>query len=209
MSVSDDLMWQYYELLTVEDVKLIKKMHPKEAKVKLAHLLVRQYHGLENADSARQDFEKVFSKNVIPEKLEEYVPPRNKILLSHLLFDSGLSTSKRESKRLIANGGVRLDGKSVERDSKIEVQKPFVLQVGKRKFKKILVPLFFFIALYRVSSLQGEIFPGTTEAVSVSSSAQEPQAPGTNASGYPALRIVYPRPGARIPAVKNSFVCRE
>lgn len=138
MSISDDLMWQYYELLTNEKLKEIKKMHPKEAKEKLAYLITQQYHGEKEAKGAQDEFEKVFSKKSIPEEMDEYRCPKNKILLSHLLFESGLAPSKKESKRVIENAGVKINGKGVEKDSEIEIKESFVLQVGKRKFKRIL-----------------------------------------------------------------------
>lgn len=138
MSISDELMIQYYELLTNEDIKMIKKIHPKEAKMKLASQITRQHHGDEKAHEAQKEFEKIFSKKDLPEHVEEYQSSKQKMLLSHLLFESGLSPSKKESKRLIENGGVRIDNKPVAKDSEIEIQQPFILQIGKRKFKKII-----------------------------------------------------------------------
>lgn len=139
MSIPDDLMWQYYEILTSEDLKSVKRLHPKEAKIRLAHAITLRYHGEEQAETARREFDSVFSKNETPKIMEEHSASKNKILLSHLLFESGLSPSKKESKRLIDNGGVRLDGKQVSGDREIEIRQPVVLQVGKRKFKKIVL----------------------------------------------------------------------
>lgn len=137
MSVSDDLMWQYYELLTMEDLEKVKILHPKEAKLNLSVKLTNLYHP-GKGDSAREEFEKVFSNRTLPEVIEEFKTAKLKVLISHLLFESGLSPSKKESKRLIENGGVRIDNLQILEDKEIEIAKPFILQVGKRKFKKIV-----------------------------------------------------------------------
>jgi tyrosyl-tRNA synthetase len=137
MSVPDETMIAYYELLTQENLPEIKAMHPKSAKMRLAFLMVERYHSTETAQKAQQEFEQVFSKNSMPEEIEEYKVSKNKILLSHLLFESGLSPSKKESKRLIENNGVRMDGKPVAADMELEITGSFILQVGKRKFKRI------------------------------------------------------------------------
>lgn len=137
MSVSDDLMWQYYELLTMEDLEKVKILHPKEAKLNLSVKLTNLYHP-GKGDSAREEFEKVFSNRTLPEVIEEFKTAKLKVLISHLLFESGLSPSKKESKRLIENGGVRIDNFQILEDKEIEIAKPFILQVGKRKFKKIV-----------------------------------------------------------------------
>lgn len=138
MSIPDDLMWPYFELLTGEDVKAVKNIHPKEAKMRLGHLLTAQYHGEEAAQKAREEFDKVFTKGRLPDEIEEHRASKNRIYISSLLHETGLSPSKKESKRLIDGGGVKLDGKAVTKDQEIELAAPVVLQVGKRKFKKIL-----------------------------------------------------------------------
>lgn len=138
MSIPDEAMFTYYELLTSENLSEIKKMHPKEAKIKLAHQLTSQYHGESAAKSAQVEFEKIFSKGELPESIEEHKSSKNKILLSHLLFECGLAPSKNEAKRFIENGGVKINGKAVAKDSELHLSQPLVLQVGKRKFKRIL-----------------------------------------------------------------------
>ncbi len=138
MSVTDELMYKYYELLTIEDLKTVKAKHPKEAKMDLASLITSQYHGGQKAAEAREGFEKVFSKKDMPDEIEEHKASGKKIWTSHLLFEAGLAPSKREAKRLIENGGIRIDGKQVAEDSEIEIKEPFILQVGKRKFKRVV-----------------------------------------------------------------------
>ncbi|MBI2118993.1 MAG: tyrosine--tRNA ligase [Elusimicrobia bacterium] len=137
MSISDELMWQYYELLTAKDLAEVKKLHPKEAKLNLSVEITNLYHP-GKADAVKEEFEKIFSNRTLPESFEEFGVAKSKISISHLLFESGLSPSKKESKRLIENGGVRIDNAQVLEDKEIEIAKPFILQVGKRKFKKIV-----------------------------------------------------------------------
>lgn len=138
MSIPDDLMYKYYELLTLEDLKTVKALHPKEAKMNLAHGITSQYHGEDKAAEARQGFEKVFSRKDMPDVIEEHRASVPKIWISHLLFEAGLAPSKKESKRLIEGGGIRIDGKQVSGDAEIDIKEPFVLQVGKRKFKRVI-----------------------------------------------------------------------
>ncbi len=137
MSITDELMYAYYELLTDFNLAEIKTLHPKTAKMQLAGHLTQTYHGSEAAQGARAEFERIFSKKDLPEQIEDFFTPKNKLLLSHLVFESGLAPSKNESKRLIENGGVRVDGIQVASDTEMEIVKPFILQVGRRRFKKI------------------------------------------------------------------------
>lgn len=138
MSISDDLMWKYYEFLTSEDLARVKAMHPMEAKKSLAAKLTSQYHGPDAGPRAREEFERVFSKKDMPDAIEEHRASAQKAFISHLIFEAGLAESKRESKRLIENGGVKIDGKPVTADGEIEIHAPITLQVGKRRFKKIV-----------------------------------------------------------------------
>jgi tyrosyl-tRNA synthetase len=137
MSISDELMYKYFELLTQRDLKEVKAMHPKEAKMSLAGEITERYHGSEAAVSAREGFEKVFAKKDIPDDIEEYSLKTASIKLSDLLAESGMSSSKNEAKRLIEQGGVKIDSQKVSEDFEIKPEKPFVVQAGKRKFKKI------------------------------------------------------------------------
>ena len=137
MSIPDELMWKYYELLTQEDLPTVKALHPKEAKMRLAQSLTEQYHPGEG-EKARVEFEQIFSKKDLPEEIPEYKATQHKIFLSQLVFEAGLAPSKRESKRLIENGGIRLDGEPASKDHEIEIRSPFILQVGRRKFIRIL-----------------------------------------------------------------------
>jgi tyrosyl-tRNA synthetase len=139
MSISDDLMYKYYKMLTNIDTNAVAKMHPKEAKYKLAHSIVQQYYGYNTACEARKNFDKVFIKKEYPSTLVTQHIYYNKIQLSQLLVLSNLCTSKKEAKRLICQGGIRLNSQRIMTDYVIKLTKSFILQVGKRKFKRIVL----------------------------------------------------------------------
>ncbi len=138
MSISDELMMVYYELLTQENLDDIKQMHPKEAKMKLGEIIVERYHGKQAAETARAEFDKVFANKDLPTEIEEFKCGKDKIKLSELLFVSGLTASKKEAFRLIEQGGVKIDGTKISSNEEVEIKDGFVLQAGKRKFKKII-----------------------------------------------------------------------
>jgi tyrosyl-tRNA synthetase len=135
MSVSDALMYSYYELLTSEDLAAVKAGHPMEAKKKLAGLLTARYHGEEQALAARAHFEQVFSRKELPEDMEAYrVEKAGK--LSYLMVACGVAKGMNEARRLIEQGAVRLGGEKVSEDIIFE-PKDCVLQVGRRQFRKL------------------------------------------------------------------------
>jgi tyrosyl-tRNA synthetase len=150
MRISDELMWKYYKLVTripqseidrmKEDVSS-GKLHPMEAKKKLAELIVSTFHGKDAAVKARQHFEKVFSRREIPDKIEEPLVKvsENPAWLPLVLKETGLVKSTSEGKRLISSGGVKIDGEKVlDENLKINLkEREIVIQVGKRKFVRI------------------------------------------------------------------------
>ena len=138
MSISDELMMFYYELLTQENLDEIKQMHPKEAKMKLGSIIVERYWGKEAAETAKNEFNKIFANKDLPTEIEEYKCDKDKIKLSELLFVSKMVSSKNEARRLIEQGGAKVDNEKVTTDSEIEIKDGMILQAGKRKFKKIL-----------------------------------------------------------------------
>ncbi|MCL2334470.1 MAG: tyrosine--tRNA ligase [Endomicrobia bacterium] len=138
MSISDELMYRYYELLTQDDLKAVKSMHPKEAKLDLALQITQRYHGSEEAQKAKEDFENVFAKKDLPQDLEEYKIETPSIKLSDLIVKASLAQSKNEARRLIEQGGVKIDSQKAESDFEIKSHQNFIIQVGKRKFKKII-----------------------------------------------------------------------
>jgi len=135
MSVSDALMYSYYELLTFEDLAAVKAEHPMEAKKKLAGLITARYHGAEQGQAARSHFEQVFSRKELPENMEVFRAGKAG-KLSYLLVAAGLVKGMNEARRLIDQGAVRLDGEKVSADIMFE-PKDCVLQVGRRQFRKI------------------------------------------------------------------------
>lgn len=138
MSISDELMMFYYELLTQENLDEIKQMHPKEAKMKLGEIIVERYWGKEAAETAKAEFNKIFANKDLPTEIEEYKCDKDKIKLSELLFVSKMVSSKNEARRLIEQGGAKVDNEKVTSDTEIEVKNGMILQAGKRKFKKII-----------------------------------------------------------------------
>ena len=135
MSVSDALMYSYYELLTSEDLAAVKAEHPMEAKKRLAGLITARFHDAEQAAAARQHFEQVFSRKELPEEMETYRAEKPG-KLSYLLVSAGLAKGMNEARRLIDQGAVRLDGEKVAGDIMFE-PRACVLQVGRRQFRKI------------------------------------------------------------------------
>jgi tyrosyl-tRNA synthetase len=139
MSISDELMYKYYELLTQDDLSLVKAMHPKEAKVALAGKIVEKYRGKEASLKEKKEFNKVFTKKDTPENIEEYLIYDMTLLkMSELLVKSGMVSSKNEARRFIEQGGVKINSQKIERDLIVDFSKPFILQAGKRRFKKIV-----------------------------------------------------------------------
>jgi tyrosyl-tRNA synthetase len=137
MSVSDGLMFKYYELLTDADLKKIKELHPKEAKLQLSEMITAKYHGEDTARNAREEFEHIFSRGNLPEEIERHICSLREIRLVDLLVEAQLASSKKEAQRLIEQGGVKINGEKAKPELKIVLDKEITIQVGKRKFKKI------------------------------------------------------------------------
>jgi tyrosyl-tRNA synthetase len=152
MSISDELMWSYYELLTdfaspvivgLQEEVRTGALHPKKAKMELAHNIVQGFHGEEAARKAGEEFERVFSGRETPsevpvKRLAHSVPTR----VSTLLFISDLAPSRSEAERLIKQGGVEVDGQRVaDVKHELDLSKPgeFLLRAGKKRFLRIVV----------------------------------------------------------------------
>jgi len=138
MSISDEIMWKYFDLLTEENVADMKKLHPKEAKMRLAGLITERFHDAAAHKVAKEEFERVFSKKEAPEDIADFNLPPGGLDIIDLLVTSALAPSKKEARRLLEQGGVQLDGQKVEVGAKIAVKIPTVLKVGKRRFLKLL-----------------------------------------------------------------------
>jgi tyrosyl-tRNA synthetase len=148
MSVSDDLMWRYFDLVslkTTEEINALKQAvangeNPRNVKVQLAMELVARFHNQEEADKALADFETKFKRNEIPEDLEEFAVSieGDNIGLGILLKQANLVASTSEGNRMIEQGGVKIDGEKVaNKNYLLNKGDGFVVQVGKRKFAKI------------------------------------------------------------------------
>lgn len=149
MSISDELMWKYYELLTdlgVDEINALRfkcesgATNPRDAKVQLAKHIIKDFHSEENALAAEQNFVNQFSKGQMPEDIEEVSLSSQIWNLAELLTETNLAASKKEAKRLIEQGGVKIDGEKksdVQAEIEIKPKKSFIIQVGKRKFLQI------------------------------------------------------------------------
>ncbi len=148
MSISDDLMWRYYELCTDLSPTEIASLrasdrNPRDIKVDLAKKLVADFHSKADADAAEEEFVRRFRNKETPDEVEVRTVPSNEPKgwdLSHLLFVVGLADSKAEARRLIQQGGVYVDGERQTVVNHITLWKPgmsAMLQVGKRRFVKV------------------------------------------------------------------------
>jgi tyrosyl-tRNA synthetase len=137
MSISDSLMHRYYELLTDEDLPEIKRLHPKEAKEKLAAVIISRYHGQAKAGEARRAFEKVFTYKEIPQDVPEYkLHTPTKIL--DILTQSGLVRSKNEARRLIQQAGVSFLNEKIKNEDFL-VSTSGVIKAGSRRFLRVIL----------------------------------------------------------------------
>lgn len=139
MSISDELMMQYYELLTDEDLNEVRKMHPMEAKKALAEKLVKEYHGDKAAQAARRDFENKFQKRDPFNELKLETRSFKEDNLCDFLVASKTCSSKSEYKRLVEQGAIEVDGERLKRIGfKIEPNKEYLIKVGKKCFLKVV-----------------------------------------------------------------------
>ncbi|HCJ67648.1 MAG TPA: tyrosine--tRNA ligase [Elusimicrobia bacterium] len=139
MSISDELMYRWYQLLTEHKLEEIKKLHPREAKAKLAYEITAQYYNETTAQVVENEFNRIFAQDKFPEKIEECILPQGKISIVDLVYQCKLEESKNAIRRLIRQGGIKLDNQKVQNEKEeIFLNRPYILQVGKRKFKKII-----------------------------------------------------------------------
>ncbi|HRH82160.1 MAG TPA: tyrosine--tRNA ligase [Thiobacillaceae bacterium] len=148
MSVSDDLMWRYIELLSFESLTTIRQWrleveagrNPRDIKVMFAQEIITRFHSRTDAEHALADFEARFRQGALPEEMPEFVLacPAEGLPVAALLKEAGLTASTSEALRMIQQGGVRLDGEKVA-DKRLLVASgtTVVAQVGKRKFARV------------------------------------------------------------------------
>lgn len=165
MSISDDLIWRYYELLTdlseseILNLKseIASGKNPRDLKVSLAKLIIKDFHSQAHADAAEGDFTRRFVQKEIPDDIEERTVAANTYKLIDLMVLLQLASSKAEARRLVEQGGVKYDGIKVSnvnlsfqlatnlkvihhdggRGAEIDQNPSLLLQVGKRKFLKV------------------------------------------------------------------------
>ncbi|NPB05043.1 MAG: tyrosine--tRNA ligase [Aquificae bacterium] len=143
MSIPDDLMWEWYRLLTdlsEEEIQKLKKLHPRDAKLNLAYLIVKQFHGKEAAERAKEHFLKTFSQREFPENAPVFRFERGtRLRLDELVLRLGYAPSKKEAQRIIKGGGLKIDGvKKTNPFEEIAVERELKVQVGKKKFARVL-----------------------------------------------------------------------
>lgn len=150
MSISDDLMWRYFELLSwrpaAEVARLAEEVqagrNPRDVKMELAGEIISRFHDAQAARQAADDFVARFRRGEIPDDLPEVrLPaPADGLLIGNLLKQAGLAPSTSEALRLIAQGGVQLDGERVsDKGLKLAAGGSHVVQVGKRRFARVIL----------------------------------------------------------------------
>jgi tyrosyl-tRNA synthetase len=145
MSISDERMWRYIDLLSFESPEKIKRWkaeHPREVKARFAKEIVARFHSAAAAERAQADFESRFREGELPAEMPEVTvkAPPGGILIAQLLKQAGLTPSTSEAQRMIEQGGVKLDGERVsDKALKLPAGRTVVAQVGKRKFARITI----------------------------------------------------------------------
>ncbi|HSH25371.1 MAG TPA: tyrosine--tRNA ligase, partial [Massilibacterium sp.] len=150
MSIPDELMIKYYELATqipMDEIEAMKNglkdgtVHPRDAKMKLGYTFVEMYHGIEAAEQALNHFKTVFQQNALPDDIEEVKwEGDEEVWVVKLLVDLGMQSSNGEARRMIQNGGVKINQQKVtDNQMQVKLKDGMIVQVGKRKFKKIVL----------------------------------------------------------------------
>ncbi len=146
LSISDDLMMRYYELLTTEDLKGVKALHPLQAKMNLAEQVVARYHGDDAGRAAKNEFQQKFQEREFPENPDAHVilskgdvpdPAKPALGIIELIAKTKLLPSKSEVRRLIVQGGVEINGEKQQDPNMmvpLQAGSTYQLKVGKRKF---------------------------------------------------------------------------
>ncbi|MCT7537398.1 tyrosine--tRNA ligase [Aliarcobacter butzleri] len=147
LSISDELMWRYYELLSSKSLKEIQELkinvengskHPKKVKEELAMEIVDRFHGAGFGEKAKDEFEKVFAKKDIPTEIEEFHFEKE-IWICQALVDSKLVDSTSQARRDIKANAVSINQEKINDDKLILEKGEYILQKGKKSFAKILI----------------------------------------------------------------------
>lgn len=148
LSISDELMWRYYELLStksLEEIATLKHevesglVHPKHAKEMIALEIIERYHNKAEALEAKAEFDRVHSQNEIPTDIETFVINESPLWIAKALVDCGLESSTSQARRDIKQGAVKLDQEKVDDEQLQLASGEYILQVGKRKFARLKV----------------------------------------------------------------------
>lgn len=145
MSISDTLMWRYFELLSfrsLEDIEALKTeveggRNPRDAKVMLAQEIITRFHSKADAEQALANFEARFRDGALPDDIPEVQLAGAPLGLLRVLREAGLCASASEAQRAVEQGGVKVDGSKIEDRSLQLVAGSYILQVGKRKFARV------------------------------------------------------------------------
>ncbi len=147
LSISDDLMWRYYELLSNRSLTEIEELrigvndgslHPKAVKEMLAHEITARFHDEDAAKKAKEEFDNVFAANKLPEDIPEF-EMEDGVWICKALVDAGIEPSTSQARRDIKQNAVSIDQKKIS-DEKLNLSAgEYILQVGKRKFAKVKV----------------------------------------------------------------------
>jgi tyrosyl-tRNA synthetase len=150
MSISDDLMWRYYELctdLSPQEITALRtstataERNPRDIKVELAKMIIGDFHSNADAERAADEFNRLFRSKQVPEEVKPWAVPCDRYKLADLLVVTDLVESKREARRLIEQGGVRVNGERVSQgEPEIDLRDPstsVLLQLGKRTFLRV------------------------------------------------------------------------
>jgi tyrosyl-tRNA synthetase len=150
MSISDDLMWRYYELLSFKPIDVINGYkeniaagsNPRDVKIDLAKELIERFHDKAAAEAAYQEFINRFQKGAVPDDISEInvIAQNGEIAITNLLKEAGLVASTSEAMRMIKQGAAKIEGeKVVDNKLMISLGSTAIYQVGKRKFAKVTV----------------------------------------------------------------------
>lgn len=146
MSISDDLMWNYYELLSfrpLEEIEQFKQdiaggKNPRDVKILLAKEIIARFHTEADAGAAEQEFINRFQKGAMPDEMPEFEFEAG-IAIANLLKEAGLVNSTSDAMRMIRQGAAKLDGEKIEDTKLVPAAGTAVYQVGKRKFARVTV----------------------------------------------------------------------
>jgi len=142
MSISDELMLKYYELLTDTDLESVRAMHPMEAKKQLAAAIVERFHGAGAGAEAREGFEAQFAKKEVPDDVPEatLAAGNGGLWIVRALTETGLTASNGEAMRMIKQNALSIDGEKVaDKDFRLAVGGPYLIKLGKRKFLNLII----------------------------------------------------------------------